>query len=349
VPSARPLCLLALTTLLLADCKRTPAEPESRAEASPAALSSAAAMPPLLAATEAKAMPTAAVVRKSKIKHVFVIPLENHDAKQVYGSENAPYLNGLLAKYAHAEHFDDELPREIPSEPHYVWMEAGTNAFSDTTFTDDSLPSASNSTGSTQHLVTQLKHGQLEWTAYQEGLSAETGACPIRHHEFYAPKHDPFVFFRDVSGDPPSPDNAYCAAHHKPYSALSADLAADHLAPYVFITPNQCHDMHGQHGCPGDDIVRMGDDWLKAELPQLIAYAEKQSSLIFLVWDEGDRELELPFLAIGPMIKPHYTAKQHYTHSALLKSLELILGVPPLPSVASAPDLSDLFTPGSFP
>jgi hypothetical protein len=228
-------------------------------------------------------------------------------------------------------------------------MEAGTSQFSDNTFVDDSHPSASNSTGSTLHLVTQLKRAHLDWTAYEEGLDEHTGACPIHHFEYYAPKHNPFVFFRDVSGDPPSADNAYCAAHHKPYSAFAADLAGDKFAPYVFITPNQCHDMHGQHGCPGEDLVRMGDDWLKSELPALIRYAEQQSSVIFLVWDEGDDTDVLPFLAIGPMIKPHYTASQHYTHSALLKSIELIMGLAPLASVASSPDLGDLFTPGSFP
>src|SRR5262249_25956159 len=91
------------------------------------------------------------------IKHVFVIAFENHDSKQVYGSDDASYINQLMGKYAHAENFDDELPGDIPSEPHYVWMEAGTSTFSDVTFTDDAPLSASNSTGSRQHLVTELK------------------------------------------------------------------------------------------------------------------------------------------------------------------------------------------------
>ncbi|HEY2409480.1 MAG TPA: alkaline phosphatase family protein [Polyangiaceae bacterium] len=338
----------------LNECKGAPPEPEAHATSAPPAPAMAAALRAAAPASSAVAASAVAPVlgggkRSSKIKHVFVIPLENHDAAQVYSPENAPYIHGLLDKYAHAENFDDQLPHEIPSEPHYVWMEAGTNRFSDNTFSDDSAPSASNSTGSTQHLVTQLKQAGLDWTAYQEGLNERTGACPIRYFEFYAPKHNPFVFFRDVSGDPPSPDNAYCVAHHKPYSALAADLAADKLSPYVFITPNQCHDMHGQRGCPGQDLVRAGDDWLRTALPPLIAYADQQSSVIFLVWDEGDSSDKLPFLALGPMIKPHYAAQAHYTHSALLKSVELMLGVPVLATVAASPDLGELFKPGSFP
>jgi len=110
--------------------------------------------------------------------------------------------------------FADPLPDSLPSEPHYVWMEAGTNAFSDRTFTSDSNPSSSNSTSSTAHLSTQITAAGSTWLSYQEGLNSTTGACPIASSGFYAPKHDPFVFFQDISGNPPSDTNARCAAHH---------------------------------------------------------------------------------------------------------------------------------------
>src|SRR5215471_4231622 len=79
------------------------------------------------------------------IKFVFVVAMENHDASQIYGNTtDAPYINNtLMAKYARATNFNDELP-SLASEPHYLWMEAGTNAFSDHTFTTDNDPSASN-------------------------------------------------------------------------------------------------------------------------------------------------------------------------------------------------------------
>src|SRR3954452_17904826 len=95
----------------------------------------------------------------SVIQHVFVIAMENHDASQIYGNTtNAPYINNtLIPSYAHATNFNDPLALSIPSEPHYVYMEAGTNAFSDHTFTSDSDPSSTNSTSSTAHLVTQIK------------------------------------------------------------------------------------------------------------------------------------------------------------------------------------------------
>ena len=287
----------------------------------------------------------------SKIKHVIVIAMENHDPAQIYADPvNAPYLHSLVESYAHAENFDDELPLEIPSEGHYVWMEAGTHRFSDALFDDDSPPSPSVSTGSNEHLVRQIKNADtgLSWMTYQEGMNAETGACPIKSSGFYVPKHNPFIFFRDVAGDPPATDAPYCAAHHKPYSALQSDLEGE-LASYVFITPDECHDMHGQRGCPEENPIRTGDRWLKSELPRLIAYAEQHEAVIFITFDEGGSTPKLPFIAVGSMVKPHYAGTERYSHSSQLRTVELILGLPPLPRVATSNDLSDLFKAGAYP
>jgi hypothetical protein len=296
------------------------------------------------------ATPGAAATPRSKLERVIVIALENHDADEIYQDPvNAPYIHSLVEHYARTENFEDELPLEVPSEGHYVWMEAGTHHFSDAIFLDDAPPSPSVSTGSSKHLVTQIKNAKgLSWMSYQEGMNEESGACPIADSGFYVPKHNPFVFFRDIAGDPPSKDAAYCAAHHRPYSALEHDLQGE-LASYVFITPDECHDMHWQRGCPQENPIRTGDRWLKAELPRLIDYADKHDSVIFITFDEGGSTLKLPFLALGSVVKPGYVSREHYTHSSQLKSVELILGLPLLPTVASATDLSDLFKPGTFP
>jgi hypothetical protein len=285
-------------------------------------------------------------------KYVFVIAMENHDASQIYGNKtDAPYINNtLMPAYAHATNWTDELP-SLESEPHYIWMEAGTNTFSDHTFTTDNVPSASNSTGSTAHLVTQIKNATngTTWRSYQEGINSTTGSCPIASSGFYQPKHNPFIFFRDVSGSTPSKTNAYCTAHHKALSALAGDLANHGVAGFNFITPNQCHDMHGQSGCPNSNTIRSGDDWLKANLPALISFVNANDGVIFLTWDEGSSTRLVPFLAIGPHVKAGYTGKVTYTHSSMLKSTEKIFELPVLSKVSSANTLSDLFVSGMFP
>jgi phosphatidylinositol-3-phosphatase len=283
----------------------------------------------------------------TNVQHVFVIAMENHDSVEIYGDmTDAPYINGtLLAMGAHATNFTDELSIAIPSEPHYVWMEAATNAFSDATFTSDADPSASNSTSSTAHLATQIgASASATWRTYQEGLDATaTGACPIHSSGFYAAKHDPFVFFQDLVGSTPSATSAACVAHHKAYSAFAADLAAGDVASYTFITPNLCNDMHGAGGCPIANTIASGDMWLSAELPRILAYATAHGGLVLLTWDEGDTTGKMPFIALGPTVKAGYPGGVSYSHSSLVKSIEEILGLPVLAKAASANNLSDLF------
>jgi hypothetical protein len=285
---------------------------------------------------------------------IFVIPMENESASAIYGdTADAPYINNtLMPMSAYATMFTDELPGAIPSEPHYVWMEAGTNTFSDTTFTTDNNASSSNSTSSTAHLVTQLAAASVSWVTYQEGMTA--GTCPIASISgtHYAAKHDPFVFFQDVSGNPPSSSNADCIAHHKPYSDLATDLASGSMPAYVFITPNLCNDMHGASGCPGNGStgadIHNGDTWLSNELPAILAYANAHDSVIYLTWDEGSNNQTIPFLVFGPHVKIG-TSATAYTHSSMLKSIEEQLGVPVLSTVTSANDFADMFQPGAFP
>ncbi len=228
---------------------------------------------------------------------VIIIPMENKDSTEIYGdTTDAPYINGLIGSggiAAHTTNFNDELALALPSEPHYIWMEAGTNAFSDHTFTTDDDSSAANSTSSTEHLATQLNTAGRTWTAYAEGITS--GTCPISSNfSEYAPKHSPFVFFQDISGATPSATTAGCEAHYKAFTDLAGDLAGT-LPNYVFITPDLCDDMHGDLLCAsglGDSTnIAAGDAWLKTNLPPLIAYTQTHDATIFVVWDEGDTTL----------------------------------------------------------
>jgi hypothetical protein len=293
----------------------------------------------------------------SAIKTVIVIAMENTDAQQIYGDKKrAPYINKTLMPIAaRASNFNDPLPIEVLSEPHYIWMEAGTNSFSDHTFTDDREPvpkckkgeKCKNSTDSTDHLVTQLNAKGLTWMSYQEDMKA--GECPIVTLFPFAARHNPFVFFEDVSGNPPSKSNPFCIAHHKPYSEFAADLAANKLANYVFITPNVCNDMHGDKKCPKGNFITAGDNWLKAELPRIIDWATKNAGVIFIIWDEGDDTLKLPFFAVGAGVKPNHDSGVAFNHGSLIRSVEEIFDLPILPTVSQNNNFADLFKAGSFP
>ena len=161
------------------------------------------------------------------------------------------------------------------------------------------------------------------------------------------PRHDPFLFFQDVAGAPPAKTAGRCAAHHKPLSDLTGDLAAGTVASYVFITPDLCHDMHGSSSCPSGDKIQAGDAWLMSALPPLIDYVNAVGGVIFIVWDEGTSLPKLPFIAVGPGIKPGYTSAVQVDHGSLLKTVEEMLGLPILPTVQGVADLGDLFVSGA--
>jgi phospholipase C len=285
--------------------------------------------------------------------YVFIVMMENHDASQIYGNtKEAPYINSLMAQYAHATNY---ITTVHPSEPNYIWLEAGSNNTGDITFTSDNDPSATNSTTTTQHIATQLVAAGLNWRSYQEGLDANTGLCPIfsvGKPEYYAVKHNPFPFFQDVSGNPPSATNAYCESHHAPFTQLASDLSAGTMANYNFVTPNLCDDMHGSNGC-AKHLIQNGDAWLQSNLPQMINWVNAHSGFVLVVWDEGSgSNPPLPFLAIGPHVKTGYAGPVAYSHSSTVKSVQEVFGLSPLLRGAADPttnDLSDLFVSGFFP
>lgn len=278
--------------------------------------------------------------------------MENEDARIYDDAARFPFLHDvLLRQAARATAFADPLAHETPSQPHYIWMEAGTNTLPDHTFHDDSPPSTENSTASGEHLVAQIAAAGngADWMSYQEGIDAESGACPVASSGLYRPRHNPFVFFHDVAGSPPSKTAPVCIAHHKPLSALAGDLAAGAVKAYNFISPDLCHDGHGAPGCPRHGGVSPGDAWMREALPPLIAFVNAHEGVLFIVWDEGATSAVIPFLALGPHVKAGYAGGVPYDHRSLVKSIEKILGLPFLPAVAAANDFGNLFEAGLFP
>ena len=302
-------------------------------------------------------------------RHVIVIAMENKDAAEsdiggrnfIYGNmQDAPFLNGELAPQAAlALNFVDELIKD-KSQPHYILMEAGKTTFEDTRFkcnndplkNCDLLLGRPNWTKSREHLTAQIEAARnppLTWMTYQEGIDARTtGACPIHSHGLYAAKHNPFVYFGDVAGEPPSASNANCIAHTRDLSHFAADMAANTLANYVFVTPNLCNGMHGANACPEEDVAA-GDRFLKSFLPPLLGWARENRAVVFLVWDEGSVGKTIPFYAAGWGIRSGYESKRRYSHRSVLRTIERIFGLPVLDAVKEAPDLADLFEPGVLP
>ena len=278
-------------------------------------------------------LPILSFLLAAHVQTVFVILMENANWADVRGSSHAPYLNGtLLPMAAHAERYFNP-PGVHPSEPNYLWLEAGT----DFGIRDDDDPPAHLLKG--DHLVAQLGRAGIRWRAYQEGISA--GECPVKSHGWYAAKHNPFVFFDDVTRSKP-----VCIAHIRPLPELARDLKAGKAARYNFITPDLCNDMHGVDGCPLD-WIHNGDVWMSVWVPRILASPQYAAGgAIFITWDEGENDSDGPIgmLVLSPHAKRGFASDEHYTHSSFLRTMQEIFGVgPPLGDAPKAKDLSALF------
>src|SRR6266566_6073731 len=250
----------------------------------------------------------------STIRTVFLILMENTDWSSISGSSSAPYINGTLLPVAsHAEQYYNP-PNMHPSLPNYLWLEAGTNFG----ILSDNDPS-SNHQSTTSHLVTMLENAGISWRTYQEGTSDVV--CPLTDLGDYVVRHDPFVFFDDVTGSN-NPADAYCIAHVRPYSELATDLSNSTVARYNVITPNVCNDMHSACA-PLNDKVKQGDTWLSTELPKLLAsrvYAN--NGTLFILWDEAETgDGPIGMIVLSPKAKGGgYQNSIHYTHSSTLRT-----------------------------
>jgi phosphatidylinositol-3-phosphatase len=288
----------------------------------------------LMAVLVIPARPASRQSALSSIKTVFVILFENTNWASITASV-APYIRTTLVPMgAHATQYFNP-PGNHPSEPNYIWLEAGHHLG----LTTNNDASAANSTATEHHLVRYLRNAGISWRTYQEDIDGTI--CPLTSDQSrrYAAKHNPFVFFRDLT-DNNSPNSSSCIAHNRPFTELATDLGKNSIARYNFITPNLCNDMH-------DCGIQAGDTWLSHNLPVILnSQAYQNNGAVFITWDEGANGSDGPIgmIVVSPLAKVNYANSICYTHSSTLRTMQEIFGVLPLlRDAANATDLSDLF------
>jgi phosphatidylinositol-3-phosphatase len=298
----------------------------------------------------------------SKVKTVWVVLMENHNwtgnnsgaafgAPDLKGNPLAPYINGpLLETSAHAEQYYNP-PGNHPSQPNYLWLEAGTN-FGVLADTQPGQPQITTH----KHLTRLLEDAGISWTAYAEPDfgSPVFDTCPLDFN-FLDVEHLAFVFFSDVNRGL-SAKSAECIKHVRPYYQLATDLANQTSARYNFITPNLCHDGHERISpCSAQeskDNTLRSDTWLKQNVPLILNSAEyKQGGALFIIWDEAEDsdpfgDGPIGMFLLSPFAKgggnTGFSNNVHYDHSSTLKTLQEIFQVGPLLGAAANPDTNDL-------
>lgn len=277
-----------------------------------------------------------------QVGDVFIIALENHNfvnpssvtsPAQIFGNPNAPYINSLItpgnpnaAQTAYATNYLNAGNNVHPSEPNYVWAQAGSNLGNSTDNDPTTTLPPTQFTGgvdgstnaanwySNRTLTDQLDSAGIRWKNYQEdvqystaptksasgmGGTAPSGLAVITNpyngttQYNYAVKHNPMGFF-------PTSANRNVS----PISALATDLAANTVGRYNWITPDQYNDMHSTlttpftyHGTtyPGSSgtsqqtdaqNIAQGDNFLSIIVPQIMASAAYQNNGAIIIWND---------------------------------------------------------------
>jgi hypothetical protein len=319
----------------------------------------------------------------NQIGAVFVIAMENHNFTQpadqtspqpIFGNAAAPFINSLItpgnpnaAQVSYAKNYLNAGTHVHPSEPSYVWAEAGSdfgahtdaepdfangNAFYDNS---PSLVSQLNAYGTvapvwhfnfTPHLSGQLSDAGIAWKNYQEDV--ELSASPRKNaygtngpvnpyngstQYNYAAKHNPMAFFAETAFE-----NVY------PLARLFDDLANNTTGRYNWITPDQYNDAHtalnggftynGIHYTGDSANIAQGDNFLAQVIPQIMASpAYQNNGVIIIWWDESEggdgTDRTVPEIVISPLAKGNaYASTVAMSHSSDVKTIEELCGLP---------------------
>ena len=225
--------------------------------------------------------------RLKNFQHVFIIMMENTGYDSLIGNPNAPWINFAASTYGLAKTYYGVTH---PSQPNYIAATSGST---------NGVPDDNDITISVPNIVDQLEANGKTWRAYMQSLSlCVTKLDHACGNQLYERKHDPFVSYQDVQSSPAR------MAHIVDLSQFSSDLASTNVPDYVWISPDQCNDMHGRAGPSSDPcnfgnvqgLIATGDAFLSSTVSAIMSsQAWTGNSVIFITWDESDFTGSGPF------------------------------------------------------
>jgi hypothetical protein len=241
--------------------------------------------------------------------HIVVIVMENKEYGSVIGSSGAPYINRLAKRNVLLTH---EYAASHPSLPNYLALTGGSTFGISSDCTSCYVGK--------KNLVDQLERKGFSWKAYMETMPSAcfTGSFAGNAPNDYAKKHNPFIYYDDIRTDPKRCDNIV------PFTVFKRQDLKNGLPDFVWITPNECHDMH-------DCSVQTGDDWLARWVPKILA-SIGQNGIVILTFDEGSSDSgccslgsaggHVATIIAGPGAKSTTKINADATHYSLLRLIE---------------------------
>ena len=183
------------------------------------------------------------------------------------------------------------------------------------------------------NLVDRFEAAGLTWKGYMENQNGASG-CDSTYHEPYTPEHNPFVGFTDIVDSPARCANVVLA---NPSSCtvtdcvLVNDLNSVSAPSFMWLTPNNCDNMHGFTGICSTSIP-MGDNYLSGLVPNILksyTFTNTRAAL-FVVFDEGTGWCPLNGSSedcvyatwVGPLTKTGFVTSNLYNHYSWTKTIE---------------------------
>ncbi len=255
--------------------------------------------------------------------HVVICVLENHSYSQIHGSNNAPYINTLVADQ-NAATFTESYGLTHPSQPNYIMLFSGDDQGS----SGDGIPDGQPFTAC--NLGAELLANSFTFEGYSEdlpstGFNGETSGL-------YARKHSPWVNWMDA------PTNGIPSSLHLSFADFPSDFSQ--LPTLSFVIPNLENDMHDPALLPS--AISNGDAWVETNMDAYIQWAKTNNSLFILTFDE-DNWLSLNHILtvfIGDnLIGGSYN--QNIDHYDLLRTLEDMYGLNYCGNSATANPITD--------
>ncbi|HEY8675763.1 MAG TPA: alkaline phosphatase family protein, partial [Candidatus Dormibacteraeota bacterium] len=220
--------------------------------------------------------------------HVLIIVEENQESTSIIGSSNAPYINGLVSAYRSATQWY-AVQHNSPTD--YMELLSGSN---------QGWPVTARSVAA-QTLVDELHTKSIPWKAYMESMpSSPTCTTATDPTGLYEVIHNPFRYFTRYTTN----SGGWCSSanqntegvlRYPGASGLVSALNGSNAPDFVWITPNDCNDMHGDSnsgstckGVTGGPLIKAGDTWLSSNLSGVLTSNWfKQNGTVIITWDEG--------------------------------------------------------------
>ncbi|TMI39733.1 PKD domain-containing protein [Candidatus Bathyarchaeota archaeon] len=285
--------------------------------------------PQLARLVSASSTPSNEVMTGTYFDHTVIIIMEDHGIVDVCAqnpppcssANGAPYMASIANGYAIGSQY---LGINHFSEANYKALIGGD------TFgcSNNGCPPVSN-----PNLVDRLESAGLTWKGYLENQNLASG-CDTTYHEPYTPEHNPFVGFTDILNNPARCSKVVLANPNTctvTDCALVNDLNSASAPNLMWLTPNNCNNMHGFTGiCPSS--VPTGDNYLKSLVPNILNSQTftAQRSALFIVFDEGNGYCPLNGSSedcvyavwAGPLAKTSYATSNLYNHYSWTRTIE---------------------------